>query len=78
MVDTSGSMDRDDRLGLVKESRHHLVDELDEDDTVAIVIYDDNSAIVLEPTSAGDGDIHGARSRQPQRVQPIIAAKLCW
>ncbi len=61
VVDTSGSMDRDDRLGLVKESLHELVDELDPDDTVAIVIYGDDSSIVLEPTEADDEDrIHDA------------------
>lgn len=56
VVDTSGSMDRDDRLGLVKESLTILVDELDDDDTVAIVTYDDNSGVVLEPTSVRDRD----------------------
>ena len=57
VVDTSGSMDRDDRLGLVKESLSILVDELDDDDTVAIVTYDSNSGIVLEPTRARDRDV---------------------
>ena len=33
VVDTSGSMDRPDRLGLVKESLILLVEELDNDDT---------------------------------------------
>jgi Ca-activated chloride channel family protein len=61
VVDTSGSMDRDDRLGLVKESLHELVDELDPADTVAIVIYGNDSSIVLEPTEAADDDrIHDA------------------
>ena len=54
VVDTSGSMDRDDRLGLVKEALAELVDELDRDDTVAIVTYGDSSAIILEPTPAGN------------------------
>ncbi|MEJ7798954.1 MAG: von Willebrand factor type A domain-containing protein, partial [Ilumatobacter sp.] len=54
VVDTSGSMDRDDRLGLVKATLSILVDELDDDDTVAIVTYDDNSGVVLEPTSVRD------------------------
>ena len=54
VVDTSGSMDRDDRLGLVKEALGELVDELDDDDTVAIVTYGDSSAIILEPTRAED------------------------
>ena len=54
VVDTSGSMDRDDRLGLVKEALAELIDELDRDDTVAIVTYGDSSAIILEPTPAGN------------------------
>ena len=56
VIDTSGSMDRDDRLGLVKDSLTILVDELHADDTVAIVTYDDRSGVVLEPTEAGDRD----------------------
>jgi len=54
IVDTSGSMDRDDRLGLVKESLEILVEELDDDDTVAIVVYSNNSGIVLDPTPVSD------------------------
>ena len=50
VIDTSGSMDRDDRLGLVKESLGLLVDGLGENDTVAIVTYSDSSGVVLEPT----------------------------
>ena len=51
VIDTSGSMNRDDRLGLVKDSLAILVDELDDDDTVAIVTYSDRSGVVLEPTA---------------------------
>ncbi len=51
VVDTSGSMNTEDRLGLVKESLSLLVDELDRDDTVAIVTYSGSSGVVLEPTS---------------------------
>lgn len=50
VVDTSGSMNSPDRLGLVKESLSLLVDELDDDDTVAIVTYSGSSDIVLSPT----------------------------
>jgi Ca-activated chloride channel family protein len=56
VIDTSGSMDLDDRLGLVKDSLSILVDELEDDDTVAIVTYDDSSGIVLEPTRVRDAD----------------------
>ena len=56
VIDTSGSMDRDDRLGLVKESLTFLVDQLNDDDTVAIVTYSDASGVVLEPTEVRDRD----------------------
>jgi len=56
VIDTSGSMDRDDRLGLVKESLSILVDELNDDDTVAIVTYSDSSGVVLAPTPVSERD----------------------
>ena len=56
VVDTSGSMNRADRLGLVRESLTILVEELDRDDTVAIVTYSGSSDIVLEPTEVRDRD----------------------
>lgn len=56
VVDTSGSMDREDRLGLVKESLLLLVDQLDRSDTVAIVTYSESSGVILEPTRVSDRD----------------------
>ena len=50
VVDTSGSMDRVDRLGLVKTSLSRLVGELNDDDTVAIVTYSDGATVILDPT----------------------------
>ena len=51
VIDVSGSMASENRLGLVKESLEILVSQLREDDRVAIVVYSDNSRIVLNPTS---------------------------
>ncbi len=51
VVDTSGSMGREDRLGLVQQSLAYLVDQLGPHDTVAIVTYGTDARIVLEPTS---------------------------
>ncbi|MFK7918753.1 MAG: von Willebrand factor type A domain-containing protein [Ilumatobacter sp.] len=56
VIDTSGSMDQDNRLGLVKESLTILVEELNDDDRVAIVTYSDDSGVVLEPTRVRDRD----------------------
>ena len=56
VVDTSGSMNTDDRLGLVRESLVLLVEELDRDDTVAIVTYSGSSGIILEPTEVRNRD----------------------
>ncbi|MHC1783816.1 MAG: von Willebrand factor type A domain-containing protein [Anaerolineaceae bacterium] len=54
VVDASGSMDAENRLELVKDSLHLLVDRLDERDVVAIVAYSDEAWVVLEPTNADD------------------------
>ena len=51
-IDVSGSMAREDRLGLVKRSLRLLVDELRSDDKVAIVTYGDRGSVLLETTEA--------------------------
>ena len=50
-IDVSGSMGREDRLGLVQQSLRLLVDELRSDDKVAIVTYGDRGQVLLEPTA---------------------------
>ena len=50
-IDVSGSMGREDRLGLVRRSLRLLVDELRSTDEVGIVIYGDRGHVLLEPTS---------------------------
>jgi Ca-activated chloride channel family protein len=54
VIDTSGSMQQDGRLELVKESLEELVDELDGADTVSIVTFSTTPRLVLEPTSANN------------------------
>ncbi|MFL5770396.1 MAG: YfbK domain-containing protein, partial [Chloroflexota bacterium] len=56
VIDTSGSMAREDRLGLVQQSLAFLVDRLRARDTVAIVEYGTDARVVLEPTEAADAD----------------------
>jgi Ca-activated chloride channel family protein len=56
VIDVSGSMAREDRLELVKQSLTLLVDELDRRDTVAIVVYGSDARVVLGPTPARDRD----------------------
>lgn len=51
LIDVSGSMEEPDKLPLVKKSLRLLVDELNEHDRVAIVVYAGNAGTVLEPTS---------------------------
>ena len=50
-IDVSGSMGREDRLGLVQRSLRLLVNELRPSDKVGIVIYGDRGSVVLQPTS---------------------------
>lgn len=57
VIDVSGSMSREDRLGLVKQALAILVDELRPDDRVGIVVYSDNSRAVLDPTPASEKSV---------------------
>ena len=52
LVDVSGSMSSEDKLGLAKKSMHMLVDGLREEDTVALATYAGQVARILEPTRA--------------------------
>ena len=54
VIDVSGSMDMDNRLGLVKHSLEMLVEQLHRDDTVSIVVYGSDARVVLEPTRGSD------------------------
>jgi Ca-activated chloride channel family protein len=56
VIDVSGSMDMDNRLGLVKRSLKLLVKQLHSSDKVSIVIYGTNAEVVLEPTSGNNQD----------------------
>nr|WP_241759639.1 von Willebrand factor type A domain-containing protein [Pyxidicoccus parkwaysis] len=52
VIDVSGSMQGEERLGLVKRALRLLVDALDERDRVSIVVYGTRARLVLEPTNA--------------------------
>jgi Ca-activated chloride channel family protein len=52
VLDVSGSMAQDNRLGLVKRSLRHLVDRMDGADRIAIVAYGSRAWTVLPHTSA--------------------------
>ncbi|MCU1490483.1 MAG: von Willebrand factor type domain protein, partial [Acidimicrobiaceae bacterium] len=54
VIDTSGSMEIDDRLGLVRDSLKILVDHLTERDTIGIVSFNTGAQVELEPTVATD------------------------
>ncbi len=50
VIDVSGSMNMDNRLGLVKRALKLLVKHLNPDDQVGIAIYGTDAAVVLNPT----------------------------
>ncbi len=54
VIDISGSMDEPNRLPLVKESLRLLVDQLRDTDQVAIVVYSDDTRVVLEHTPVSE------------------------
>ncbi|MCK5125804.1 MAG: von Willebrand factor type A domain-containing protein [candidate division Zixibacteria bacterium] len=51
VIDVSGSMDMENRLGLVKRSLYELLDQLKSGDRVGIVVYGSTGQVVLQPTS---------------------------
>ncbi len=67
VIDVSGSMNRENRLELVKESLAMLVSQLDERDRVSIVAYGSDARVVLEPTP---GDNQRTILRAIDRLQP--------
>lgn len=52
VIDISGSMEMDNRLGLVKRSLELLVEGLRPTDQVGIVVYGSDARVVLDPTPA--------------------------
>ena len=53
-IDVSGSMGRENRLGLVQRSLRLLVEELRPADRVGIVVYGNRGRVLLEPTDGGE------------------------
>ncbi len=53
-IDVSGSMARENRLGLVKRSLRLLVDEMRPTDEIGIVVYGDRGRVLLRPTDGED------------------------
>ncbi|MDX1996515.1 MAG: von Willebrand factor type A domain-containing protein [Thermoanaerobaculia bacterium] len=51
VIDISGSMDQENRLGLVKQALGLLLERLREDDRVALVVYGDEARVVEPGTS---------------------------
>lgn len=56
LLDTSGSMDSENKLPLVKKSLKMLLEELDGEDTVSIVTYASGTRVALESTPVSDKD----------------------
>jgi len=64
LLDVSGSMDQPNKLPLLKQSMKMLVNNLTENDRVAIVVYAGASGVVLPSTAAANsGAILGALER---------------
>ncbi len=64
LIDTSGSMNRPNKLPLLINSFKLLLGTLDENDTVSIVTYAGSAGTVLEPTAASEtGTIKAALNR---------------
>jgi len=56
VIDISGSMNTENRLGLVKESLNMLIDQMTEDDKIGIAVYGTKGRKLLEHTSGDRKD----------------------
>lgn len=56
VIDVSGSMDMDNRLGAVKEALRALLDGLRQTDQVGIVVYGSSGRTILQPTPLSERD----------------------
>ncbi|MGH8015104.1 MAG: VWA domain-containing protein, partial [Candidatus Zixiibacteriota bacterium] len=64
IVDVSGSMQWGNRINLLRETLHLLTEQLDRNDCVGIISYDETARIVLEPSPARNRKpIHQAINR---------------
>ncbi len=70
VIDVSGSMNMDNRLGLVKRSLEMLVEQLRPQDRVSIVVYGTFAHVVLEPTYGSNREaiLDAIYSLQPEGV----------
>jgi len=66
VVDVSGSMARENRLGLVRQALELLTGELRPDDRVGLVVYGSEGRVVLEPTADHDRIREALASLQPE------------
>ena len=61
VLDKSGSMAERDKMSFLKQALHIFVDELDPEDLIAIVVYDDEAEVLLPTQTVGDGvAVHAA------------------
>ncbi len=67
VIDVSGSMSAENRLGAVKHALRMLVQELRPSDSVGIVVYGSQGRVILEPTSVEQSDVILAAI---ERLQP--------
>jgi Ca-activated chloride channel family protein len=67
LVDNSGSMDSDNKIGLVKTGLRNMVHSLSPEDRVAIVTYAGNAGLALASTACSDKSkiIHAIDNMQP-------------
>ncbi len=65
VIDVSGSMDMENRLGLVKQSLRLLVEQLREEDRVGIVTYGSTARVHLEHTASKSRILAAIDSLEP-------------
>ncbi len=68
LIDVSGSMDDNNKLGLVKRSLNLLVDQMRFEDQISIVTYSDKINLELSPTPGSD------KAKIKETIQGLVAS----
>ena len=72
LIDTSGSMNARDRIGLLQKGFNLLADQLTDKDTLSIVTYSGDSRIALSPTNGSE------KQKIKNAVNTLIAGGGTW
>ncbi len=63
VLDHSGSMDEDNKLGQLKQAVKQALDQLDSQDRVSVVVFSDRDKVIVESTTLADANLDEIKAK---------------